>query len=245
MTPSSSESNFANTTSAWPSAPVPQPGATWTRPVLPDPSSALEASRLDVYADQLLSRNPDDQLPETDLESLLEATSAASTPLPPKKNMPEIARILGRATQPLFACKACRYTTTQQRYLTKHIRVHTKEKPYKCKHCNQAFTQSSSRRTHEKTHTEGQSFKCGPCGKSFTQKTSLTRHSSTACKANTLIAKTELKLHKCSACDYTTPLRGNLTRHFKVHSGVKPFGCPHCDYSAAQKNNLAIHLKTH
>ena len=38
--------------------------------------------------------------------------------------------------------------------------------------------------------------------------------------------------------------QSNLTKHFRIHTGEKPFGCEYCSYRANQKSNLTRHLKT-
>ena len=63
--------------------------------------------------------------------------------------------------------------------------------------------------------------------------------------ANLTIPKKETvsKSTKCFQCDYASSHKGNLTIHFKTHSGEKSNKCNQCDYASSLASNLKIHLK--
>eukprot|EP00479_Gromia_sphaerica_P009114 TRINITY_DN3739_c0_g1_i1.p1 TRINITY_DN3739_c0_g1~~TRINITY_DN3739_c0_g1_i1.p1 ORF type:complete len:331 (+),score=75.32 TRINITY_DN3739_c0_g1_i1:660-1652(+) len=49
----------------------------------------------------------------------------------------------------------------------------------------------------------------------------------------------------CPACHKQFTRRGNLTRHYKLHSGLRPFRCVECGKSFASKGNLKTHSVVH
>ena len=50
------------------------------------------------------------------------------------------------------------------------------------------------------------------------------------------------KSKKCNQCDFACSQAGTFRRHFKAHSGEKPYKCNQCDYAS---NHLRRHLKMH
>ncbi|XP_064092608.1 protein tramtrack, beta isoform-like isoform X19 [Macrobrachium nipponense] len=51
--------------------------------------------------------------------------------------------------------------------------------------------------------------------------------------------------YQCSFCQYTSPLRCNVKRHERVHTGEKPFQCPHCNFCCTQNSDLKKHIRVH
>lgn len=46
-------------------------------------------------------------------------------------------------------------------------------------------------------------------------------------------------------CDWRFARSDELTRHFRKHTGAKPFKCKVCDRSFARSDHLALHMKRH
>ncbi|KAF7242017.1 Krueppel-like factor 5 [Varanus komodoensis] len=55
------------------------------------------------------------------------------------------------------------------------------------------------------------------------------------------------KPYKCTweACDWRFARSDELTRHFRKHTGSKPFQCVVCSRSFSRSDHLALHMKRH
>ncbi|XP_074641408.1 uncharacterized protein LOC141899150 isoform X2 [Tubulanus polymorphus] len=77
-----------------------------------------------------------------------------------------------------YACpvEACDRRFSRSDELTRHIRIHTGQKPFQCRICMRSFSRSDHLTTHIRTHTGEKPFSCDVCGRKFARSDEKKRH---------------------------------------------------------------------
>ncbi|XP_041808273.1 early growth response protein 1-like [Chelmon rostratus] len=77
-----------------------------------------------------------------------------------------------------YACPAdgCDRRFSRSDELTRHVRVHTGQKPFQCRICMRSFSRSDHLTTHIRTHTGEKPFACNECGRKFARSDERKRH---------------------------------------------------------------------
>lgn len=107
-------------------------------------------------------------------------------------------------------CTFCGKEFRKPSDLVRHIRVHTKERPYKCKICVRSFAVKSTLTTHVRTHTDSKGYKCRYCSKVFPNSVTLNMH---------IKSHVAQKSHVCLVCNQSFKSISLLKQHSKSHKG--------------------------
>ncbi|XP_067284824.1 gastrula zinc finger protein XlCGF49.1-like [Pseudorasbora parva] len=119
-----------------------------------------------------------------------------------------------KGTRSHCTCQQCGNSFTLKSSLNRHMRVHTREKPYTCLQCGIRFTQKGSLNRHIKIHTIEKPYTSPQCGKSFTKTLNLNRH---------MRLHTGEDLYTCPQCGQNFTLKQHFEDHMMIHTGEKPF----------------------
>ncbi|XP_042243539.1 zinc finger protein 112-like [Homarus americanus] len=135
-----------------------------------------------------------------------------------------------------FKCHLCPRTYTHRSSLTKHLDVHEGKKPFICLVCKAAFSQKVHLKTHFSIHTGEKPFRCSECGKAFSRRDHLKGHKYT---------HTSERPYKCDMCPRDFKCNSNLFNHRRIHLEDRRYQCDFCSASFIVAHSLMLHMRTH
>ncbi|KAJ8916073.1 hypothetical protein NQ315_010941 [Exocentrus adspersus] len=161
-----------------------------------------------------------------------------------------------------FECKECGKAFKSGSWLTKHLRIHTNEKPYTCPNCCKGFIQLSSLRYHLGTHGK---YSCEVCKKRFKTEDDIPGHECDSkaevwvnsgdgneSEVETIIIKGVGSLDLQNFCKDCNKRVKSLGQHMKRHHRVaneepspKTATCEFCQKTFSNSNKLRIHARIH
>ncbi|KAM9096951.1 uncharacterized protein ACOB8E_024407 [Sarcophilus harrisii] len=168
-------------------------------------------------------------------------------------------------SEPLpFHCSECSKAFPHKAQLTKHFRIHRREKHFWCTECDKNFAGKYELLRHRLLHTGERPFQCPKCDRSFRQKGHLLRHQRLHTGERPFQCpecdecfrlKADMKAHQrrhrgekpfsCSECGKSFTKHCYLTEHIRLHTGERPFQCPECGKKFRMKADMRVHQRRH
>ncbi|KAI1727000.1 zinc-finger double domain-containing protein [Ditylenchus destructor] len=102
------------------------------------------------------------------------------------------------------------------------------------------------RRSRSESDVSGHAFICEHCGQGFAMHDRLAKHIASRHRDRSASVNDEnSRVHKCTLCPKSFGRSDMLTRHLRLHSGIKPYACHLCGQVFSRSDHLSTHQRTH
>ncbi|XP_035209445.1 zinc finger protein 341-like isoform X1 [Stegodyphus dumicola] len=138
-----------------------------------------------------------------------------------------------------YSCSWCDKVFPCERYLRRHLQIHSESESFTCSICSKGFKTESYLKVHMLVHSEDKPYECNTCKAAFNRKDKLKRH---------LLIHEPVKRYKCPfrthcGCPKEFNRPDKLKSHILTHSCIKPFTCKTCGKNFTRKAHLRDHVK--
>ncbi|XP_023197490.1 early growth response protein 1-like [Xiphophorus maculatus] len=145
-----------------------------------------------------------------------------------------------------YACPAdgCDRRFSRSDELTRHVRVHTGQKPFQCRICMRNFSRSDHLTTHIRTHTGEKPFACAECGRKFARSDERKRHAKIHQRQRDRRADCSAAATPCTSVATPSPpslpqvYASSLSPHLYSSSCSSPMGSPLSELPSPHSSNI-------
>ncbi|KAI5704842.1 hypothetical protein M8J75_009341 [Diaphorina citri] len=168
-----------------------------------------------------------------------------AVPVPMKKAQPSPVQVISTSTLPtaLLESNVSNTDSDENPMMEDDLRISSPisqgegtEKQFRCSMCMFFSHNANLVSRHERVvHLKKKLFRCVKCNYVTHMKARFTKH----------VKYHSMPMIKCELCDFRTPYKWNLDRHWKNHTGEGAFKCSLCNFTADIKQSLTVHEMNH